>query len=102
MTEKQYTFTEQELYDYMQYFVFCMENEFEGDIQSCSTHEMYQELLNNSNKHIGDCTKMPCPCDRCHLQSYEVIAQNMTYAMISKKVGHCGKNCLKECKGIIL
>ena len=95
-----YSFTEQELYDHMQYFAFCIENDFENNIQSCSTHEMYQESLNNSNKHIGDCTKMACPCERCHLHSIEIIAQNMVNSMTSEKVGHCGRNCLKGCKGI--
>ena len=100
MAEKQYTFTDDELYEQLKYLAFCIHFEFEDKIKSCSTHKDYVEFLRDSKRHLGDCTKKACPCERCALWQIEIMAENMLDNLKNEKVGHCGRNCLSGCKGI--
>ena len=90
-------FTKEELYDYLQYLMYC--NYFEKDhIKNCDTFKEYQEFLKDTEVHMGDCTNDCCSCSRCILHIIEIEAQNALDILWGNSVGHCGKVCIKECK----
>lgn len=91
-------FSRKEMYDYLQYFMYC---HHVGDelTKSCASHEKYQEFLKDAEEHCGDCTQVACTCSRCSLQMLEIEAQNALDSIWEGPKGHCGKICITECEG---
>ena len=98
MDELKKEFTKKEMYDYLQYFMYCQCFDIDN-IKDCATFKMYQEFLKDAETHHGDCTKEPVSCLRCQLYAIEIKAQNILDILWSDPKGHCGKICIKECEG---
>ena len=79
--------TKKEIIDEFTYLAFCdmFDKDFFGYTK---TRDEYNEFLKNTEYHDGDCTKVACPCSRCHLQTCEIEAQRLfnylTYLKILK------------------
>lgn len=83
------------LYEMLKYFAWCIE--LEEDPKSCSSHAHYIEFVEQSNRHCGDCTKVPCTCSRCVMNHIEIMAQNFLDLLFDKPYGWCDKVCVADC-----
>ena len=82
------------------YYLYCFK--FGYDVGSCIDRARYQKWLKEETLvHCGDCTKQPCPCERCTLQQLEIEAQmildHLRVTTDNKGIGWCNNKCLENC-----
>jgi len=64
---------------YQKLLYYCWSIYFERDEFFGYTKEQheFEEFMKDTGHHMGDCTKVSCPCVRCALHNIEIEAQRL-------------------------